>query len=74
MQTNTRDELILARDEWISVDEIGRMFSLSKNKSYELLSSSGGEIRAVRLGRTVRVNKASLLEYVQNHPYAKVEA
>jgi excisionase family DNA binding protein len=59
------------QDQWITVDEMQRMFSLSKNKAYDLLSTSE-EIEAVRLGRSVRVNKASLISYAERNPYAKV--
>ena len=58
------------RDQFITVDEMQRTLSLSKNKAYDLLST--GEISAVRLGsKAVRVSKASLLDYIEKHPYAK---
>ena len=57
------------QDQFVSVDELMRMLSIGKNKAYDILSS--GEVEAVRLGRTVRVNKASLLEFIEKHPYAK---
>ena len=58
------------QDQFVSVDEVTRMLSIGKNKAYDILSSSE-EIEAVRIGRTVRVNKASLLDFLAKHPYAK---
>ena len=57
------------QDQFVTVDEVMRMLSIGKNKAYDILSS--GEISAVRLGRTVRVNKASLLDFIEKHPYAR---
>jgi excisionase family DNA binding protein len=58
------------QDPWITVDEMQLILPLSKNKAYDLLSSYP-EIKAVRLGRAVRVNKASLLSFVENNPYVR---
>lgn len=59
------------QEQYVSVEEMARMLSLSKNKAYNVLAS--GEIEAVRLGKSVRVNKASLDAYLRQHPYAKRE-
>jgi excisionase family DNA binding protein len=55
--------------EYISVEEMMRQLSLSKNKAYDLLVR--GEIEAVKIGKAVRVSRSSLEDYLVRNAYAK---
>ena len=55
---------------WMTVEEMRRVLSIGKSKAYELLDSEKG-IRAVRIGRTVRVSRKSLERWLEAHPYKK---
>lgn len=54
--------------EWITVKEMQIMLSLGRSKAYEVLAQEE-EIETVKLGRTIRVHKASLLRWVRKQRY-----
>lgn len=57
------------QDQYITVEEMMRQLSLSKNKSFDLLSR--GEIEAVKVGKAVRVSKTSLDNFLARNTYKK---
>ena len=59
------------RDEWITVKEMQRMLSLGRSKAYDLLIQERDEIETVSIGRTLRVNRASLERWLQNQRYPR---
>ena len=50
-------------DTWLTMKQIQQLLSLSRGKAYEIVASEE-EIETVQLGRTLRVNKASLDRWV----------
>lgn len=58
-------------DEWLTLAEMRRFLKLSRTKCWELVAS--GEIRAVRIGRSVRVSRRSLDEYLERHAYTEAK-
>lgn len=61
----------MAQDsEWITVKEMQQMLSLGRSKTYEILSREEG-IETVQLGTAIRVNKASLIQWLRDQRYPK---
>lgn len=48
----------------LTVEELARILAISKNTAYELVRS--GKIRSVKIGRTYRIPKAALEEYLKS--------
>lgn len=48
----------------LSVPEVAKVLHVGRNTAYHLVNS--GEIRSIRIGRTIRVPQAALLDYL-NH-------
>jgi excisionase family DNA binding protein len=57
------------QDQYVTVEEMIRQLSLSKNKAYDLLSR--GEIEAVKIGKAVRVSRSSLEDYLARNAYSE---
>jgi excisionase family DNA binding protein len=55
--------------EWISVAEVQEILGISRTKAYELAAS--GEVEAARIGRAVRIKRASLEAYIERNRYAQ---
>jgi excisionase family DNA binding protein len=55
--------------EWLTYAEARHVTGLGRTKLWELCSS--GEIRAARVGRTVRINRESLEAYTERNRYAR---
>jgi excisionase family DNA binding protein len=49
--------------EWVTYKEAEELSGLSRTTLWKLLSA--GEIKAVRIGRAVRINRRSLDEYLE---------
>ena len=52
---------------WITVEQMRRTLKIGKNKALALLAS--GDIEGIRVGRAVRVSRASLHRYIAANPY-----
>ncbi len=52
---------------WITVEEMQRTLKLGKNKVFAILAS--GQVDAIKIGRSVRVNSDSLQRFISQHPY-----
>jgi excisionase family DNA binding protein len=61
MNANERDDEAL-RPEWLRYEEAQRLCGLGRTKLWQIGSS--GEVRIARVGRAVRFNRRSLLEYM----------
>lgn len=48
--------------EIITVDELCELLYIGKNAAYKILNS--GELKAFRIGRTWKISKANLVEYI----------
>jgi excisionase family DNA binding protein len=53
---------------WMTVQEMQRTLRIGKNTALALLAS--GAVDGIRVGRAVRVSKASLDRFVAANPYA----
>jgi excisionase family DNA binding protein len=49
--------------EWLGYEEARRLVGLSRTTLYRLIKI--GEIKGARIGRSVRINRASLEEYME---------
>ena len=49
--------------EWLGYEEARRLVGLSRTTLYRLVKT--GEIKGARIGRSVRINRASLEEYME---------
>ena len=53
--------------EWLTVRELMTLTGLGRTKCYEIINR--GEIEAIKVGRSVRVSKASYYEWTRKHRY-----
>ena len=60
----------IARErEWISISEVQEILGIGRTKAYELVAT--GEVDAARIGRAVRIRRASLEAYTERNRYAR---
>ena len=48
----------------LSVQQLAEVLQIGRNSAYDLVKS--GQIRSIRIGRTIRIPQAALLEYLNN--------
>jgi excisionase family DNA binding protein len=53
--------------EWLTLKQMQEILSLGKTKCWELVAT--GQIEAVRIGRSVRVNRKSLEQFLASNTY-----
>jgi excisionase family DNA binding protein len=58
--------------EWLSIQDLMILTSLGRTKCYELVAT--GELEAIKVGRSVRVSRASYLEWTRRQRYMDVVA
>lgn len=58
--------------EWYSIQDLRILTGLGRTKCYELVTS--GELEAIRVGRAVRVSRASYLEWTRRQRYTDARA
>lgn len=58
--------------EWLKVPEVTEFLRIGRSRAYELVG--GGEIPAVRIGRSVRVNRKELERWLEDQRYADVSS
>ena len=56
--------------EWLSVKDLMTLTGLGRTKCYELVAS--GELEAIKVGRAVRVSRASYIEWTRRQRYLDV--
>ncbi len=58
--------------EWYSIKDLMILTGLGRTKCYELVAN--GELEAIKVGKAVRVSRASYLEWARRHRYLDVTA
>lgn len=53
----------LLEEEWLTVKAVARKLNVHPNTVYEIIRS--GALKAVRIGRTIRIPSKYLEEYIQ---------
>ena len=48
----------------LSVQQLAEVLQIGRNSAYDLVKS--GQIRSIRIDRTIRIPQAALLEYLNN--------
>lgn len=48
----------------LSVQQLAEVLQIGRNSAYDLVKS--GQIRSIRIGKTIRIPQAALLEYLNN--------
>ena len=48
----------------LSVQQLEEVLQIGRNSAYDLVKS--GQIRSIRIGKTIRIPQAALLEYLNN--------
>lgn len=56
--------------EWLKVPEVAEELRIARSRAYELVGT--GEIPAVKIGRSVRVNRKELERWLQSQSYTNV--
>jgi excisionase family DNA binding protein len=56
--------------EWYSIKDLMILTGLGRTKCYELVAS--GELEAIKVGRSVRVSRASYIEWTRRQRYMDV--
>jgi len=49
-------------DDILTVDELMELLKIGKNTAYQLINS--GQIKSIRIGRTHRIPKKCVIEYI----------
>lgn len=58
------------RHEWLKVGEVAQELRVARSRAYDLVAT--GEIPAVRIGRSVRVNRNELERWLEKQSYLDV--
>jgi excisionase family DNA binding protein len=53
--------------EWLTLREVQEILGIGKTKAYELVAT--GEIPAVRIGRSIRINRQELERWLEEQRY-----
>jgi len=56
----------------MSINDLRSALGIGRTKAYELVSA--GEIRSIKVGKSIRIPKSSLLDYVKTGGYNSAEA
>lgn len=51
-------------DDILTIDELAELLKIGKNTTYRLINS--GQIKSIRIGRTHRIPKENVSEYIIN--------
>ncbi|MEK4713567.1 helix-turn-helix domain-containing protein [Sporosarcina sp. FSL K6-5500] len=49
-------------DDILTIDELAELLKIGKNTAYRLINT--GQIKSIRIGRTHRIPKKSVIEYI----------
>jgi excisionase family DNA binding protein len=55
--------------QWLSYQEITEIYGISRGTVWKLISV--GEIRAAKIGRSVRISRSSIEQYLNEQNYAE---
>ena len=56
--------------EWISYRECTELTGISRGTIWKLIGA--GQVRAAKVGKSVRINRRSLEQYLQEQDYAEI--
>jgi len=56
--------------EWLSIKDLMILIGLCRTKCYEFVAS--GELEAIKVGRAMRVSRASYIEWTRHQRYMDV--
>ena len=70
--TNRSDSVFEEFPDVVTVPELQEMIGICRTKAYELISS--GAIMSFRVGRSIRIPKKFIIEYLFNNRYNCTEA
>lgn len=56
--------------EWLKVPEVAELLRVARSRAYDLVAD--GEIPAIKIGRSVRVNRKELDRWLQSQSYTDV--
>jgi excisionase family DNA binding protein len=56
--------------EFISLNELQEILSIGRTKAYDLVTS--GDLPAVRVGRSIRISKQDLTDWLERQRYQNV--
>ncbi|MBX6764579.1 MAG: helix-turn-helix domain-containing protein [Rubrobacteraceae bacterium] len=56
--------------EWLKVPEVAEVLRIARSRAYELVAE--GEIPSVRIGRSVRVSRRELENWLKERRYPEV--
>ena len=56
--------------EWLKVPEVAKLLRVARSRAYDLVAN--GEIPAVKIGRSVRVNRTELNTWLEEQRYVDV--
>jgi excisionase family DNA binding protein len=56
--------------EFISLNQLQKILGIGRTKAYDLVTS--GDLPAVRIGRSIRVDKRDLSDWLERHKYQDV--
>jgi len=56
--------------EWLTLQEMQQMLSIGRTKAWQLVAS--GEIPAIRIGRSVRVRRKELEQWLEEQRYLDI--
>ena len=49
----------------ISVPQLAKLLGIGRNAAYEIVNR--GEIRSVKIGKTIRIPKSAVIEFIDDH-------
>jgi excisionase family DNA binding protein len=56
--------------EFISLNELQEILAIGRTKAYDLVTS--GDLAAVRIGRSIRISKQDLTDWLERQRYQSV--
>ena len=56
--------------EFISLNELQEILAIGRTKAYDLVTS--GDLPAVRIGRSIRISKQDLTDWLEQQKYQNV--
>jgi excisionase family DNA binding protein len=56
--------------EFISLNELQKILAIGRTKAYDLVTS--GDLPAVRIGRSIRISKQDLTDWLERQRYQNV--
>jgi excisionase family DNA binding protein len=55
--------------EWYALSELQAWLGISRSKSYEIIQPGPDSLPAFRIGKTIRVRRQDVEDWLENHKY-----